>query len=94
MTNFYSELKKFKELNNLTYSHLGKVISVSGDTFRMAVSRETFSDIRIEKLTQYMNNFDSTSSMNKNSNRKNEIFEQLSIEEKLNQIHNTTREQT
>ncbi len=50
MIDFYEKLKKYKELNSLTYSDLGKLISVSGDTFRMAVTRKTLSDIRKEKL--------------------------------------------
>ncbi|MDB0602608.1 hypothetical protein PL373_16015 [Tenacibaculum maritimum] len=50
MSDFYEKLKKHKEDNNLTYSDLGKIISVSGDTFRMAMNRKSFSDIRKEKM--------------------------------------------
>lgn len=56
MENFYEKLKKYKELNSLTYSDLGKIISVSGDTFRMAFTRKTISDIRKEKLLSIIEN--------------------------------------
>lgn len=56
MKDFYKELQEFKESNSLTFSDLGKIISVSGDTFRMAMSRRTFSDLRINILKKYMEN--------------------------------------
>ena len=56
MSDFYEDLKKFKENNSLTYSDLGAMISVSGDTFRMAMSRKTFTDLRINKLYSIIRN--------------------------------------
>lgn len=56
MNDFYEDLKKFKENNSLTYSELGAMISVSGDTFRMAMNRQTFTDLRKNKLYSIIRN--------------------------------------
>lgn len=50
MIDFYDKLKKYKEDNNLTYSELGELISIGGDTFRMAMNRKSFSEMRKERL--------------------------------------------
>ena len=54
MSDFYKRLIQYKEDESLTNSDLGRLISVSGDTFRMGIKRESFSDIRIKKLTAIM----------------------------------------
>ncbi len=56
MSDFYEKLKTYKESNGLTFNELGKIISVSGDTFRMAMNRQTFSELRKKKILSAINN--------------------------------------
>ncbi|SEC28920.1 hypothetical protein SAMN04489761_2587 [Tenacibaculum sp. MAR_2009_124] len=55
MTDFYEKLKQYKKEKSLTYNDLGELISVSGDTFRMAMNKKTFSKLRQEKLLSIIN---------------------------------------
>ncbi|MFD0992355.1 hypothetical protein [Tenacibaculum geojense] len=54
MEDFYDKVIKYKKEKELTYSDLGKIINVTGDTFRMAVSRKTLSDQRKEKILNHI----------------------------------------
>ena len=55
---FYEILKNYKEKNSLTYNKLGEIISVNADTFRMAMTNRTFSEMRKEKLLSVIKNKD------------------------------------
>lgn len=56
MSDIYDIIESYKVKNSLTYSDLGKIISVGGDTFRMAMKRKSLSDLRISKLKAFISN--------------------------------------
>lgn len=52
MGNFYSRLKAYKKDNRISYKELGAVIGKNEDAFRMALKRETFSQLEVDKLSE------------------------------------------
>ncbi len=54
MEDFYERLKQFKKNNKLTFSDLGRIISVSADAFRMALNKRNFSELRKERIIEVM----------------------------------------
>ncbi len=89
MKNFYDELKEFKESKKMTYKDLGQLISVDADTFRMAMKRESFSELRKEKLKSIIRGEHSSVIEKKLSISKNGV--EFSIDEVLFHIINNIK---
>src|SRR5690606_34914332 len=51
-------IKKFKKTHKLNNNDIGRVVQKSGDAFRMALKRKSFSDLEIAALNIYMNKID------------------------------------
>lgn len=56
MKDFYDKLVVYKSKNKLNYSDLGKIVNKSGDAFRMAVTRESFTDLEKAELSKLFEN--------------------------------------
>lgn len=52
MDNFYEKLAAFKKDKDLSYRELGSFINKTSDAFRVAVKRESLSELEKEKISE------------------------------------------
>jgi hypothetical protein len=51
---FYDSLAKAKKTYKLTNIDLGRVLDMTGDTFRVAAARRRFSELEIRELNKFL----------------------------------------
>lgn len=91
MGNFYSKLKAYKIDNRVSYKELGAVIDKNEDAFRMALKRETFSKLEIEKLSEL---FIETKKTEQESTKKSSSMEELLSNALIEKLHPLIKEAT
>lgn len=53
---FYQKLKSYKETSGLSYDELGEPIGMKGNALRMAINRESLSDLQKKTLEPFFVN--------------------------------------
>lgn len=62
--NFYDNLSGIKKERKLTNADIGNIIGMSGDAFRMAVKRESLSDLEIKEIEKFFTSKTNIKKMN------------------------------
>lgn len=58
MSEFYQRLQGFKTAQGLNNEQLGSLINKSGDAFRMAIKRESLTELEMKELEKYFDSFE------------------------------------